>query len=399
MSNLSNVTTKKKLGLVLTGGGARAAYQVGVLRAIAHITGHQKNPFAVISGLSAGAINGAWLASYSENFDRGTKCMWETWSQLTADQIFKTGPFSLTSIAARWLKDRSLGGLQKRSQITYLLNTEPLRELIQTRINFDAINKYVETGQLHAFAVTAVDYRTGHSTAFYNGNKKIKNWEKLNRISVRTEITAEQVMASSAIPIFFPPVKIGDSYYGDGMVRVNTPLSPAIHLGADKLLVIGIRGPSSTSLPETPRADSITVGEIAGTILNGLFFDSIDGDLERLRRINRTLSVMTPTELAKQPDHLRTVPILALTPSQEVAELPACELSRLPLPMAFLLRGIGVSAEKGQDLLSYLAFEPKFINSLLELGYEDAIKKKYQILEFFETEAPKKRVTLSPQFA
>ncbi|MGZ3690667.1 MAG: patatin-like phospholipase family protein [Pseudobdellovibrio sp.] len=376
----------KKLALVLTGGGARAAYQVGVLHAIAEITGYKKIPFSIISGYSAGAINGALLASQDGDFLAATQYMVDIWSSLTAEKVFKVGAISLSKIAYRWMLERSTGGLtdgNKKNQITYLLDTSPLNDLVREKINFKVLNENIKRGLFHAFEISATNYRTGYSTAFYNGDKDIKDWSRLNRHSLRTEITAEHVLASSAIPLFFPPVKIGDSFFGDGMVRLNMPLSSAIHLGAEKLMVIGSRGPSVISEADGP--SGITLGEIIGTVLNGLFFDPLDGDLERVARINRGVSAMTLEEQAHQPDGLKVVPVLSLFPQKDITRDATCELSRMPSTLAYMLRGIGVSDTKGFDLLSYLAFEPDFLNELVRSGREDTMQRKDEILTFVES--------------
>lgn len=376
-----------KIGLVLTGGGARAAYQVGVLRAISVITKLEKMPFSIISGFSAGAINGTWLASRCENFDAATKSMWDAWASMTTDKVFTTDSISLARIALRWLKDRSLGGfMQRKSQINFLLDTSPLEKFIKTHIDFNALNDHLEANRIHAVAVTAANYRTGHSTVFFNGSPQIQDWQKFNRISVRSKIMPEFVMASAAIPIFFPPIPVGDSFYGDGMIRLNAPLSSAIHMGAEKLLIIGIRGPRPAFHSLTQTVSSISLSEIAGTILNGLFFDSLDADIDRMQRVNRTLAVMSYEELQQLPDQLRKIPILNLKPTEEMANLPECEMTTLPPTLNYVLRGIGVTPHKGKDLLSYLSFEPNYMQSLLKLGYEDTIRKKDQILDFFEEE-------------
>lgn len=375
-----------KVALVLTGGGARAAYQVGVLRAISDLGRFEKNPFLIISGFSAGAINGTWLASRCEDFSAATKSMWEAWATISIDKIFETETLSFINIALRWIKDRGLGGIQKYSQINYLLNTAPLNEFIKANINFDKLNSHIDSNNLYGVAVIASNYVTGNSTAFYNGHSEIQDWHKFNRISVRSKIKPEYVMASASIPIFFPPVKIGDAHYGDGMVRMYSPLSPAIHMGADKLMVIGARNPTALTQIERKSKSEITVSEIAGAILSGLFFDSIDTDIDRMQRINRTLSVMTEDNMQYLPDELRQIPLLNIKPSEELAFFSTGAINRLPLTMNYLLRGLGVSSYKGRDLLSFLSFETKFINSLLELGYEDARRKKDEILEFFNAE-------------
>lgn len=373
-----------KIGLVLTGGGARAAYQVGVLRAISVITKIEKMPFAIVSGFSAGAINGTWLASRFEDFDAATKSMWDAWASMTTDRVFTTDSISLARIAVRWLKDRSFGGfMNRKSQINFLLDTSPLENFVKTHIDFDALNEHLAAQRIHAVAVTAANYRSGHSTVFYNGNPKIQDWRKFNRISVRSAIKSEFVMASAAIPIFFPPILVGNSYYGDGMIRLNAPLSSAIHMGAEKLLIIGIRGPRP-AFAASEAVASISLSEIAGTILNGLFFDSLDADIDRMQRVNRTLAVMSAEELLLLPDQLRKIPMLYLKPTEEIADLPENEMTTLPPSLSYVLRGIGVTPHKGKDLLSYLSFEGDYMQSLLKLGYEDTIRKKDRILEFFE---------------
>jgi NTE family protein len=369
--------------LILTGGGARAAYQVGALRAIADITEYEQSPFHIISGFSAGAINGSWLASRTESFKQVTESMWEEWRNMRSERIYRTDFSSLSAIALRWLKDRSLGGMQKKHQITYLLDTEPLLHFLRTRIDFAAVNHNIQNGRLYALSITAANYHTGHSTTFFSGHPEIKEWKKLNRISVRTQFRPEHVMASAAIPIFFPPVQVGSAFYGDGMIRLNAPLSAPIHLGANRLLAIGIRGPSSTSSEKNQFTGTISIAEIAGTILNGLFFDSLDADLARMQRINRTLSVMTEAELDRQPDHLRYIPLLNLRPSQEIEDAPDNDLSHVPATLRYFLKGIGLTNQKGLDLLSYLSFEPKYLKALLELGYEDTLQRKDEVLDFF----------------
>lgn len=375
----------RRIGLVLTGGGARAAYQVGVLRAISVITKFEKVPFTIISGFSAGAINGTWLGSRCEDFDSATKSMWDAWASMTTDKVFTTDSISIARIALRWVKDRSLGGLMnRRSAINFLLDTAPLEKFIKTHIDFEALNEHLDKQRIHALAITAANYRSGHSTVFYNGSRDIEDWRKFNRISVRSEIRPEYVMASAAIPIFFPPILVGDSYYGDGMIRLNAPLSSAIHLGAQKLLIIGIRGPRPAFQKPPDTVSSVSIGDIAGTILNGLFFDSLDADIDRMQRVNRTLAVMSLEELQQLPDQLRKIPMLSLKPTEEMADLPECEMTTLPATLSYLLRGIGVTPNKGKDLLSYLSFEPDYMQSLLKLGYQDTIRRKDDILDFFE---------------
>jgi NTE family protein len=375
--------TPMRNGLVLTGGGARAAYQVGVLRAISKITNFKRNPFQIVTGFSAGAINGTWLASRNENFDAVTLSMWNAWSGMTMNQVFKTNTGSLFHIALRWIKDRFMGGMQHNS-INHLLDTSPLADFLKHHIDFEELRRNLSGDEIYGLSMIAANYQTGKSTAFFSGNQNIKSWKGLNRISVRTDFKAEHIMASAAIPIFFPPIQVDGAFYGDGMIRLGSPLSPAIHMGADRMMIIGIRGPTAEQISPPPVVPSISLGEIAGTILNGLFFDSLVSDLDRMEKINRTVSYMSPEELKADPDGLRSIPLLSLHPSTEVSLAGACELKKLPITMRYLLRGLGVTETKGQDLLSYLSFEPKYLTSLLELGYADTLARKDEILAFFE---------------
>lgn len=376
--------TRARIGIVLTGGGARAAYQVGVLRAISAITNFTQNPFRIISGYSAGAINGAWLAGQAQNFEQAVESMWDEWAALTPDKVFNTDVPNVLYMAARWIKDRSFGGVhQNRRQINYLLDTMPLQHFIKSRIDYDGIRRHLENETLFGISITSVNYHTGQSVTFYSGNKDIQDWKSLNRVSVRTDLAAEHVIASSAIPIFFPPKQIGQYHYGDGMIRLNAPLSAAVKMGVEKLLVIGIQGANSQAVVEPEENGNVSLGEIAGTILNGLFFDTLDSDLARLERINRTVALMSEEELKRGKDHLRKIPVLVMRPGEQIGQLSECELSRMPGTLKFLLKGIGLRENRGLDLLSYLSFEPQYLRSMLEAGYADTMKRKSDIEEFF----------------
>lgn len=376
--------TQARIGIVLTGGGARAAYQVGVLRAISAITGFSRNPFRIISGYSAGAINGTWLAGQSDNFEQAVESMWDEWASITPDKVFNTDVPNVLYMALRWIKDRSFGGVhQNRKQINYLLDTLPLQNFIQTRINYEGVRRHLQNQTLFGISITSVNYHTGQSVTFYSGSKDIQDWKSLNRVSVRTDLGPEHVIASSAIPIFFPPKKIGSYHYGDGTVRLNAPLSAAVKMGVEKLLVVGIQGANNQAVVAPELNGNVTIGEIAGTILNGLFFDSLDSDLARLARINRTVALMSPEELGRGADHLRQIPVLVMRPTSGIGQISECELGRLPGTLRFLLKGIGLRENRGLDLLSYLSFEPHYLRALLEAGYEDTMKRKTDIEEFF----------------
>lgn len=374
-----------KIGLVLTGGGARAAYQAGVLRAICEICELDVNPFNVVSGISAGAINVVGIASHGKSFEKTTRSIWASWSSLDMRQVFKTDPFTFLKIGAGWLKDLSFGGRAKHTDINYLLDTTPLSEFIRSKVDFDQIRKNIETKKIHGVALTATHYRSSSSRIFFDGHPSIQPWcRKSHREARRTILHANHVLASSSIPIFFAPVLLEDGFYGDGCIKQAAPLSSVIHMGADRILAIGIHRVYDLRRPEPKlSSQSILPGDIVGTLLNALFFHSIDEDIERFQRINRTLSILTDEQLAREPDQLRKIPILVIKPEEDIGLMASELYSHFPRSVRHLLRGLGSSDLENWDLMSYLAFEKDYIHALLKLGYRDAVAKESEILEFF----------------
>jgi NTE family protein len=374
------------VGLVMSGGGARAAYQVGALRALSELVGTDRAPFTVLAGLSAGAINAAALASHADDFRRAVRDLSDTWLALTPEQVYRTDPLKLASLGARWIKDLSTGGVLGASRASYLLDTAPLRELLARRVDVGRISRHVASGVLRGVAVSATNYLTGTIVTFFDGHPSIEPWTRYDRISFREKLSLDHVMASAAIPVFFPPVSIEGRQFGDGGIRMTTPVSPVIHMGADKVLAIGIRyarTPQQTiSMNRTERADRVTIAQIAGVLLNALFLDSLDNDLERLQRINRTLSLLPETLLRTHPDLLRPIPALSLRPSRDLGHLAGDEYKRFPTMLRHLLRGVGATGESGWDLMSYLAFQPGYISRLMELGYEDTRARRDEIDAF-----------------
>lgn len=375
------------VGLVLSGGGARAAYQVGAIRALSELLKSRASPFNVLAGLSAGAINCASLASGADDFAHAIDVLTETWLSLTPDAVYRTDVPKLATLGVRWLKDLTTGGVLGKSRANYLLDTAPLRALLERRIDVEKIPQHVKSGVLRGVAVSATNYLTGTIVSFYDAHADVKPWIRHDRIAFREQLTLEHVMASAAIPIFFPPVSIDGRSFGDGGVRMTTPVSPAIHLGADKIIAIGIRYARTTDhtlqLNREARAPSVTVAQIGGVLLNALFLDSLDNDLERLQRINRTLGFIPEATRRDNPDFLRRIPALSLRPSKDLGRLAADEYHKFPTMLRHLLRGIGARGDSGWDMLSYLAFQPGYISKLIELGYEDTMARKREVEEFF----------------
>jgi len=379
------------VGLVLGGGGARAAYQVGVLRALREIVGPGPSPFDVLTGLSAGAVNCAALAAGVADFNATVEQLTRTWLSVTPDAVYRTDVTSLTALGVRWLKDLTTGGVLGAGRSRSLLDTRPLRELVAREIDLSGLADHFASGALRAVAFSATNYLTGTTVTFFDGVPALSPWARHNRISERATLTIDHVLASTAIPVFFPPVHVDGRMFGDGGIRMTSPLSPAIHLGADKILAIGIRYFRSTeqvlALNAASQADGVTIAQIGGVLLNALFLDSLDNDLDRLKRINRTLSLIPEELRGRHPDGLRAIPALVLRPSRDLGRLAADQYARFPRMLRHLLRGIGAAGDSGWDLVSYLAFQPAYIERLIELGYTDALARRAEIEAFFEIDA------------
>ena len=378
--------TSPRTGLVLTGGGARAAYQVGALRALHEQLGADFR-FDVLVGASAGAINSTTLASHADDFGAGVAQLQTTWGKLTPDQVYRTDVGSLLSIGSRWMRQIGAGGMLGSSAANALLDTEPLAKLLGELLPTARIGEHVRAGRLHGAAVTATSYHSGSAMTFYDGASELRPWSRSTRLGVRAQLTLQHVLASSAIPVFFPPVAIEGRWFGDGCVRLNAPLSPAIHLGAQRILAIGIRyarTPAETdALNRLSQHPAPTVSEIGGVLLNAIFLDSLEADVERLLRINGTLSLLTAEQHGRLHSPLHRIPLLLLRPSRDLGRIAIEQYQRFPKMLRFLLRGIGATGDSGWDLVSYLAFEPGYIAKLIELGYEDTRARRDDVDAFF----------------
>ena len=369
------------VGLVLAGGGARAAYQVGALSAIARMVAPGSTPFRVVTGVSAGAINAAAIAGGAEDFVRAVEALRASWAAISLQSVFRTDPLSFARIGTAWLRD--LSGLFGGGRANHLLDTAPLEKIV-AGLGIERIPEAIASGRLRGVSVTATDYRAGVAVSWYDGAPEIEDWSRSTRVSARTRITPAHVLASAAIPVFFPPVAVDGGWFGDGCVRLTAPLSPAIHLGADRLLAIGVRHPRSGSEARalTTRrraAPPLTIAEIAGELLDAVFLDSLEPDLERLARINGTLAAVPDRRRHELPQPLRPIPALALLPSKDLGALAASEIKRFPLSLRHLLRGLGADEETGWELLSYLAFEPAYVEALLALGERDTLARSREI--------------------
>lgn len=376
------------IGLVLSGGGARAAYQVGAIRALAEIAAPGQCPFRIVAGLSAGAINCMALAIGADDFQAAAERLSNTWAALTPDRVYRTRVSTLATTGIRWAKDLSTGGLFGKSRANHLLDTTPLYELLQRELDTVRVREHIASGLIRGVAVTTTNYATGTTVTFFDGVPSIEPWARRSRVAIRERIGIDHVMASAAIPIFFPPVRLGNTIHGDGGVRMTAPISPAIHLGAEKVLSIGIRylRPVSelTRMNLENPLEVVTLAEIAGVMLNAVFLESLDNDVERLERVNRTLSAIPEDVRKSLRDPLRRIPSLALRPSKDLGGLASDQYQQFPAVLRHLLRGIGASSDKGWELVSYLAFQPEYVQRLMELGYEDTLARRHEIAAFLE---------------
>ncbi len=365
----------------MTGGGARAAYQVGVVRALYEIIQKDEHLFEVITGNSAGAINSTYLAANANNWDVATQNLMDLWKRLKPQNVFDLRKRTISEMGLKWFGGTVLGGLTTRgSHVNYLLDTAPLQTLMAREIDFEKLNQHVKDGHLHGVGLSTTNYNSGSSVIFYQGHTEIADWARSDRFSSRVNLTIDHLMASSAIPFFFPPIKVGESYFGDGCIRQTTPLSPAIHLGSDKIIAIGVRYPHNQNrmqdLAFSPFANP-TIGQIAGVMLNAIFLDSLESDVERLSKINSLIK----TE--KHPE-MKAIPFLMIRPSRDLGKMTEKLNLELPGMLRYLLKGIGVSDNEGLDLLSYLAFDKSYTYPLMELGYEDAFLMREEILKFID---------------
>ncbi len=369
--------------LVLTGGGARAAYQVGVLLAIAKLQGRRRdNPFPIICGTSAGAINAVGLACQAENFRKAVNTLAVFWRNMQAGEIYRTDPLGISATGARWLSALTLGWLVRRAPRSLLDNT-PLATLLGRHMDLGGIERAIARGKLRAVSISASGYETGQNINFFQGSPEVQPWHRHQRIGLKTLLSVEHLLASSAIPFVFPAVRINREYFGDGSMRQLAPLSPAIHLGGERLLVIGT---SRSSLqPERQEAhDYPTLAQIAGHAMSSIFLDGLAVDIERAQRINRTLNAIPENVRNTAGVKLRPIDTLVITPSERIEKIAASHAAALPLSIKLLLGSIGAMNRNGGALTSYLLFEKPFTRALIDLGYADAQARADEIGTFLK---------------
>ncbi|WP_415035439.1 patatin-like phospholipase family protein [Azonexus sp.] len=371
--------------LVLTGGGARAAYQIGVLLAINRITGKSKrNPFPIICGTSAGAINAAGLACQAENFRQAVGTLNTFWRHMRTADIYRVDSAGVAAAGARWLSALTTGWLTGRAPRSLLDNT-PLATLLKRHIDFSGITRAIDSGALQAINVTASGYDSGESINFFQAPPSVKPWQRSQRLGLRTTLGIEHLLGSSAIPFIFPAVRIHREYFGDGSMRQIAPLAPAIHLGADRLLVIGAtRASEQRRRGEYGEGDYPSLAQIAGHTLSSIFLDGLSMDIERIQRVNRTLAALPEELRAARGVNLRPIETLVIAPSQSIDRIAAEHAASLPWTIRKLLGGLGAMNPQGGALTSYLLFEKNFTRHLIDLGYADTLAQSQAVGDFLE---------------
>ncbi len=368
-----------KTALILSGGGARGAYQVGVLKGLAEILPEKKKtPFQILSGVSAGAINCAKLATDISHFGNAVEKLIYMWSKIKPEQVFKTDFLSLNKFSL---------GLFGAKKLNALLETAPLRDLILNSCDFEQIAKNLKNEVIESVIITANNYDQSSAISFIQTLTQYSTWQESRRQAYVTKINVDHIMASSAIPMLFPPIQIESDYYGDGCVRNSTPCSPAIRMGAEKLFVIGVRTQIdaekyklSESQRHTKTASAPSMIMILNTLLNAVLLDSVEQDVMRIQRINRLADLVKKNE---KGDHLKVIPALCISPSQDIGEIARQHAHHLPRLIRMSISAFG-SLDEASEIMSYLLFETDFCKKLINMGYKDAMASKDEIVDFFE---------------
>jgi NTE family protein len=367
------------VGLVLPGGGARAAYQVGVLRAIADLLPtRSSNPFPVISGTSAGALNATAIAVHGDRFRVAVGNLERVWRNFQVNQVFRTDTASMARSGLHWLLAMVSGGWLLPPPKS-LFDNSPLRELLAVHFDLSGIGRSIEAGYLDALSIAAAGYGNSRSVSFYQAKAgRCEPWARMRRGGEPSQVTLDHLMASVAVPFLFPPVLLDGEFYGDGAMRESNPFSAAIHLGAQRLLVIGTR--NETRPPPSPPPLSPTFGQIFGYMLDSLFNDGLYSDLERLTQLNQIVDQVGALTAGGIP--LRRIDMLVMLPSRDVSEIARHHISSLPRALRVLLRTMGALNTGGGQLMSYLLFQDSFTRELIALGYQDAMKRSDDLLAF-----------------
>ena len=382
---MSDAVAPPGTALILSGGGARAAYQVGVLGAIRDLLDDEcGNPFPVIVGTSAGAINAVALASGAQRFRASIERLTRIWQGFTTASIYRSDLPGVVRQAASFVGNSLLGF--DRNVPVALLDNSPLGALLREEIDFAGIPHALASGHLQAVAVTAFGYSSGQTVTFYQASAQVAPWRRYRRLGLPVELGHDHLLASAAIPLLFPPVRLGEEFFGDGAVRQSAPISPALHLGARRVLVIGASAFPLAGRPERRRTEAAwggpnppSLAQMGGHLLNSTFIDRLEADIELLERLNQISQLLPPEQ---RGSHLQPVEVLVIAPSRELDEIAARHRRLLPRALRLFLRGPGATRASGGGVLSYLLFEAGYCNELIELGYQDAMNRRAELEAF-----------------
>ncbi len=379
---------KAQSALILSGGGARAAYQIGVLKALSELYPRNANtPFDIICGTSAGAINASAIASGANNFRLAVKRSEQLWSHLSVDNVYRTGGMDILKSVFKLFYSLLRHGQGK--QAVAILDNGPLWAFLSKHINFDAIHERIKQGQLKGLSITASSYSNGSSISFFQGHDDIKNWAKGMRYGIREPLSIAHLMASSAIPSILPAVKIGQHYYGDGALRQMSPLSSALHMGATRLMVIGVSNNAMTTQPAFPAEHKTnhtpSLAGILGHVFNSAFIDTLDSDIRHLSRINHLITMLENSDPKASLSKYKKVDLLAINPSIAIDEMAEIYIKNLPRSARLLLNTLGATQQGGgSSMASYLMFDGAFCKELIKIGYKDGIANSDLMQDFFK---------------
>ncbi len=369
----------KCTALILPGGGARGAYQVGVLKAISELLVDDVNPFPVICGTSAGAINAAVLASHAHEYLIGIERLENFWRSMHCERVYRTDAWTVLKSGMRFAITLLSGGLIQTNPRAFLDNM-PLRRFLQKTLQLDGIQTALELDALRAVAITASGYTCASAISYFQAQEDIDTWERSRRRGQAAKLNVHHLLASAALPIIFPAERIGNEYFGDGGMRMVAPLSPAIHLGANAILIIGTRDEKPDLPPESP-TEYPSAGEIGGYLMDTIFMDTLNADLARLKRINKTLALV-PEDKRRQTG-LKNIDSLVIKPSRDLRHVTQAHVHEIPLSVQILLRTLG---GWGRDwrMASYLLFESAYCGELIDLGYADGMNAEQEIIHFLK---------------
>ena len=377
------------VGLVMTGGGARGAYQAGVLKRIGELkrVRTQGNPFPIIGGASAGAINGAALATGCDDFASATQNIAEAWATVQPSDIFHCDVFSQVHNSITWILDLSFGAILGGGNARSLLDATPLRHFLNKHLDCDRVQENIKRGHLYALAISATNYNSGKGYLFIQGKKGHPMWNRIRLVTVATKITVDHVCASSAIPFVFQPVKLtvprGSAFFGDGCVRLQQPLSPVIRLGAEKVFAIGVRCGNKESQEETADERNPSLAQVMGVLFNVMFLDHLATDIEHLERLNQLLNDGHINQLGIEGGQkIRPVETFVITPSINLSDLAEQHQKDMPSLIHYFVSSLGRDATSCSELMSYLLFTPKYTRDLIALAYHDASERIEEIEEF-----------------